>query len=161
MGTHPFPATNGKSKPPDYFIIPSVAIIGSTPVLEIRKPMITPLIRPTDVPSSITTSGCKPGKELTVIDEIIPDRASVAPIERSMPLVIMTNIIPTLNILRMAVFVTKSLMFSSVKKLLLFNCTIMERTMMKVSKPSSRNFAILAPNVFLSPAGLNVLFSIT
>ena len=91
------------------------------------------------------STGGRSGKAPTVKAVIIPDSASVAPIDRSMPRVTMTSIIPTESMPSMAVFVKRSLMFSSVRKLGLHSCTTTESRIINPSSPSSRNLAILMP----------------
>jgi len=79
--------------------------------------MIEPAASPIDIPSSKDSKGDISGFALTVSAVTMPDRAIVEPIDRSMPRVRMTIIIPTERMLKIAVLASKSLIFARLKKL--------------------------------------------
>ena len=61
------------------------------------------------MPSRMATSGGREGTALTVIALTMPDRAIVAPMDRSMPPVSSTIIMPTARMPRIAVFLQQVL----------------------------------------------------
>ena len=92
-------------------------MMGKTLKRATRSPLSTPAAVPTATASRIETTGEMPRKYCTVSALTMPATATTAPTERSIPRVRMTIIMPTDMMLRMAVFVRRSWMFSRVRKL--------------------------------------------
>jgi hypothetical protein len=85
--------------------------MGSTLKRATRMPFSMPIIVPIAIPSAKHRSGGISGNRATVKAETIPEKAIIAPIDKSIPLVISTSIIPTARIPRMDVLVSKEVIF--------------------------------------------------
>ena len=75
-------------------IIPKVAIKGGRSKNTVKLPFIKPIIVPTPIPA-ITAIIIGALKSLITVAVTTPLRAIIAPTERSIPPVMMTNVIPT------------------------------------------------------------------
>ena len=147
--TH-FPPLERKVSPLTIFIIPNVAIIGNTLNFATKTPIIAPTIAPIRIPSTIDNNGWIWGKEATVREVIMPERAMVDPIDKSIPLTIKTIIIPTDNIPKIDALIRSVFILSSVKKVGFLNWIITTISMIKNRSPISLKLSIWRENLFLS-----------
>ncbi len=106
---------------------PSVTISGGILALAIRTPLSSPHARPdstaTRMPTLATPQPCPPEPSSGPIAIITfaattPEKTSTEPIDRSMPAVTITNVMPTPSTARIAAFWAICLAFSRLPKLL-------------------------------------------
>src|SRR5690625_4611941 len=145
--THSPPATI-KVAPLKTYINPKEAMIGKIPILETNNPKNNPQIIPTIIPNKTANTGFNPGNAPTVSAAIIPDSASVAPIDKSIPLVNNTIIIPIAKIANIAVFVNKSFKLLNVKNCEFNIWIIIDNMIINPSKPNSLYLATFNRKLF-------------
>jgi len=110
-------------------MLPSVTMMEGRRVLAVRKPLTNPASAPTQTPSS-TASGVGICSEKYTPHT--PDRATIAPTDRSMPPVRMTNVMPAASMPLIAVWRIMFKMLVHVK-----NCESSTAKMMKVRMTTS------------------------
>ena len=118
--------------------VPSVTISGGTFALATRNPLSSPQANPqpmaTRAPMRALPQPWPPPMAAIALSATTPLKIRTLPIERSMPPVMMTKVIPTARTVRMAVFWTIPRMLKTVRKALGFRIektsTITASTMM-------------------------------